>query len=211
MPRGTPCGGRIRSNGDSRSRRLYCGHSALITYVCNTADIMNKEKTFTILLGVVILAAYLIAGSLLDTCDVEKIPADNPYQQYSDIYENDSTMTICDSVYFYIKELRIAHPDVVMAQCIEESGNFTSSLFLEGNNCLGMKLPCTRPTLANGTIYGHAYYESIKDCLADYAIWQSCFARGKDRDAYLRYLDDVYAEKPGYSKRLINIINTRKL
>ena len=33
--------------------------------------------------------------------------------------------TLFDEVYDYIFKLRIDHPDIVMAQCIEESGGFT--------------------------------------------------------------------------------------
>lgn len=58
--------------------------------------------------------------------------------------------TLQDSVYGAIYALRIQHPDIVMAQCIEESGHFTSRLFVDGHNCTGMKVPSTRPTLAVG-------------------------------------------------------------
>lgn len=47
--------------------------------------------------------------------------------------------TLQDSVYGAIYALRIQHPDIVMAQCIEESGHFTSRLFINGHNCTGMK------------------------------------------------------------------------
>lgn len=58
--------------------------------------------------------------------------------------------TLQDSVYGAIYALRIQHPGIVMAQCIEESGHFTSRLFVDGHNCTGMKVPSTRPTLAVG-------------------------------------------------------------
>jgi len=120
-------------------------------------------------------------------------------------------LTIQDSVYAAIYELRLAHPDIVMAQCIEESGNFTSALFKEGHNCTGMKVPGSRPTMARGVLYGHARFGSWATCLVDYAMWQSAFARGLTRDEYFAYLDRVYAEKPGYSKRLKAIIKDRGL
>lgn len=116
-----------------------------------------------------------------------------------------------DRVYDYIFVLRIDHPDIVMAQCIEESGAFTSRLFLEGNNCLGMKVPSTRPTLAVGTMMGHARFNSWRDCITDYAIWQSTFCRRFTRDEYFAYLDRIYAEKKGYSGRLKEIILSRGL
>ena len=114
-------------------------------------------------------------------------------------------------MYDYIFKLRIDHPDIVMAQCIEESGGFTSKLFVEGHNCLGMKVPGSRPTLAVGTMLGHARFNSWRECIADYAIWQSTFARRLTKDEYFVYLDRVYAEKKGYSSRLKAIIQSRGL
>jgi hypothetical protein len=122
----------------------------------------------------------------------------------------DST-TVADSVFTYIFLMRLEHPDIVMAQCIEESGNFSSPLFLHGHNCTGMRVPAQRPTLALGMLYNHARFRSWKDCIADYAIWQSIYARGLSKDDYFAYLDRVYAEKKGYSGRLKNIIKSRGL
>ena len=121
------------------------------------------------------------------------------------------SISIADSVYTYIFDLRLDHPDIVMAQCIEESGNFTSPLFKKGHNCTGMKVPSRRPTLARGVLNGHARFDSWKACIDDYAIWQSIYARDLDRKAYLAYLDRVYAEKKGYSERLERIIRERGL
>lgn len=122
----------------------------------------------------------------------------------------DST-TVADSVFTYIFLMRLEHPDIVMAQCIEESGNFSSPLFLHGHNCTGMRVPAQRPTLALGMLYNHARFRSWKDCIADYAIWQSIYTRGLSKDDYFAYLDRVYAEKKGYSGRLKAIIQSRGL
>lgn len=122
----------------------------------------------------------------------------------------DST-TVADSVFTYIFLMRLEHPDIVMAQCIEESGNFNSPLFKHGHNCTGMRVPAQRPTLALGMLYNHARFRSWQDCITDYAIWQSMYAKGLSRDDYFAYLDRVYAEKKGYSTRLKKIIETRGL
>ena len=119
--------------------------------------------------------------------------------------------TLQDSVYGAIYALRIQHPDIVMAQCIEESGHFTSRLFVDGHNCTGMKVPSTRPTLAVGVLYGHACFNSWYECLVDYALWQTAFARNLSRDEYFAYLDRVYAEKKNYSQRIKTIIKTKGL
>lgn len=128
----------------------------------------------------------------------------------TEIY-NKEEIAIFDSVYSFIFELRLENPRIVMAQCIEESGHFKSKLFLEGNNCIGMKVPSQRPTLAKSVLYSHAKFNSWKECLMDYAIWQQIYARGKNEDEYFKYLDRVYAEKSEYSTRLKNIIKENNL
>ena len=120
-------------------------------------------------------------------------------------------LTPADSVFLYIHLCQLQHPDIVMAQCVEESGNFTSTLWRHGNNCLGMKLARQRPTLANGEIYGHARYPSYKECIGDYAIWQSIYARNLTREDYFSYLDRLYATKKRYSNRLRQIIKAMGL
>lgn len=121
------------------------------------------------------------------------------------------TISIQDSVYSFIFELRLNHPKIVMAQCIEESGHFKSKLFLEGNNLIGMKVPNNRPTLAKSVLYSHAKFNSWKECLIDYVIWQQICARNKSENEYFEYLDKVYAEKKGYSDRLKEIIKRYNL
>ena len=117
--------------------------------------------------------------------------------------------TRCDAfteVYDLIFQLRLEHPDIVMAQTIEESGHYSSALYIEGHNCTGMRVPSARPTTAVGTLYGHARYESVRDCIVDYALWQSSYAKGLTRDEYFALLDRTYAAKGGYSDRLRRII-----
>lgn len=121
------------------------------------------------------------------------------------------TISIQDSVYSFIFELRLNHSKIVMAQCIEESGHFKSKLFLEGNNLIGMKVPNNRPTLAKSVLYSHAKFNSWKECLIDYVIWQQIYARNKSENEYFEYLDKVYAEKKGYSDRLKEIIKRYNL
>lgn len=156
----------------------------------------------------VILGVFLIAGLLVwvqawrngHRTDVECVLTDSTavvHPEWPDVYTQ---------VYDLIFELRLDHPDIVMAQAIEESGHFRSTLFTEGHNCLGMKVPYTRPTTAVGTLEGHARYASVRDCILDYALWQSSFARGLSRDEYLALLDRTYAAKEGYSDRLRRII-----
>lgn len=124
---------------------------------------------------------------------------------------DEEKILIEEKVYDYIYSLRLEHPDIVMAQCILESGNFSSEIFLEGNNCLGMKVPQIRPTLCTGTYKGHAKFSSVRDCISDYAIWQSIYCKGLTREEYFKYLDKVYSQVDDYSERLKRVIKSRNL
>ena len=163
----------------------------------------KKKSLFIVFLIVLlgIIVCYYIS-SIKSTYKIKKEKAKNELIQK---LESDS-INIQDSVYSFIFQLRLENPKIVMAQCIEESGNFKSKLFLEGNNLIGMKVPSKRPTLAKSVLYSHAKFDSWKECLIDYSIWQQIYARGLKEDEYFNYLDKVYAEKKGYSDRLKKII-----
>lgn len=174
---------------------------------------MNRNNiSWTVLLSIICIVMIGVGMLIGLVCTREFIPITERGSHYeaSTTERIDSTSVVgselFESVYDYIFQLRIAHPSIVMAQCIEESGCFTSKIFLEGHNCLGMKLPSARPTHAVGVYRGHARYRGWHDCIADYALWQTTYARGLTDDEYYTLLDRVYAERAGYSSRLKAII-----
>lgn len=113
-----------------------------------------------------------------------------------------------DSVYKCIKNFNISHPEVVLAQAKLESGNFQSTLFKKYNNMFGMKHPYKRPTLAIGkTESGYAIFNSWEDSIIDYAFFQVYSAKGLNKNDYIIFLNNYYAEDPNYDKKIINIIN----
>lgn len=151
----------------------------------------------------IVLPIILTVAAILIAKSVKKEKT-----EFTPLYQQDSTLVIdtFESVFDYIFQMRIDHPTIVMAQCIEESGNFHSELFTKAHNCLGMKVPGSRPTLAVGVYKGHARFKNWHDCIADYAIWQSIYGRNMSETEYYALLDRIYAEKQGYSTRLKNII-----
>lgn len=177
----------------------------LLNYpIRHTFYITDMVKAFVLFIVVVLTIKVIKSYTEPDPVFADSTSA-------SSCEEANTLSTTADSVFTYIFLMRLEHPDIVMAQCIEESGNFSSPLFLHGHNCTGMRVPAQRPTLALGMLYNHARFRSWKDCIADYAIWQSIYARGLSKDDYFAYLDRVYAEKKGYSDRLKNIIKSRGL
>jgi hypothetical protein len=125
------------------------------------------------------------------------------------------------SVFQELMKHEVVCPRVVLAQIKIESGNFTSSLFRKTNNMIGMRYPFKRKTKAAGiyipskdtVIYGsqmelkkygklsnYAVYNSWRDCIADYKLWQeSNFNISRH---YITFLGNVYAEDPLYVDKI---------
>jgi uncharacterized FlgJ-related protein len=118
------------------------------------------------------------------------------------------TVNICtlDDVFNFLKSCNLEHPEIVFAQIRLESGNLESRLSRENNNILGMKHPRQRPTTSLGERLGFASYTSWKECIFDYMIWQSRYAKKLSKNEYFQLLDKVYAEDGSYEKKLRNIL-----
>ena len=89
--------------------------------------------------GLAVLLLSILIILVIRSCDTtEPVPSQPAFGcEYAEEQAVEPVPeTLFDEVYDYIFKLRIDHPDIVMAQCIEESGGFTSKLFVEGHNCL---------------------------------------------------------------------------
>lgn len=107
----------------------------------------------------------------------------------------------------YILELNIRFPHIVYAQAQLESGEFKSHIFKENNNFFGMREAKQRPTTNKGTQNGHAYFDSWRDCVVDYAFYQAAYLNDLKKESdYFEYLSQNYAEDPNYVGKLKKII-----
>lgn len=116
---------------------------------------------------------------------------------YSNLYQE----IILNSVKF---------PEVVFAQALLESGNFTSNVFKTENNLFGMKYPRRRITTAleKGET-GYANYIHWTKSVIDYKLWQQQNLKNKNiqtQTEYLNYLSRVYAEDKNYIRKLKSFI-----
>jgi uncharacterized FlgJ-related protein len=111
----------------------------------------------------------------------------------------------------YILQLNIKFPQIVLAQAELESGNFTSPIFKENHNFFGMKCAKLRPTTNKGENKGHAYFDTWRDCVVDYAFYSATYLNDMRSEAeYLDYLRQNYAEDPTYVDKLKQIIERNK-
>ena len=107
----------------------------------------------------------------------------------------------------YLYEINLKFPEIVFAQAKLESSNFTSTIFRENHNFFGMKCATKRAFLHKGENRGHAKYESWKECVIDYALYQATYLHHiKTKQQYLSYLRKHYAEDPNYVDKLIQLM-----
>jgi len=111
-----------------------------------------------------------------------------------------------------LKDLNVRFPHIVMAQAMIESGHFQSNIFRTNHNLFGMKQARMRCTTAKGTNLAHAYYDTWKESVYDYAFFQSRYLHDlKTEEQYLEYLDRNYAEAKNYDAAIKRVIENENL
>lgn len=111
-----------------------------------------------------------------------------------------------------MKECNMKYPYIVLAQAKLESGNFTSEVFKQNHNFLGMRKARQRMTTAQGEKNTYAYFRDWEDCVYDLCLWQSIMTCGiNSEDEYLAKLSEKYAEDTEYVSKLKIIITHQKL
>lgn len=109
----------------------------------------------------------------------------------------------------YLEELNVPHADIVYAQALLETGNFTSHIFKNNNNLFGMKVATIRPTTNIGEENGHAVFKHWRQSVVDYALYSSCYLTKMTRSEYFQYLGSRYAENPNYVSLVKKILNEK--
>lgn len=104
------------------------------------------------------------------------------------------------------------YPEIIMAQYIIESGSGTSKLAKKARNFYGMKYIGTkgRPNLQipDMNINGYGMYLNWQHSILDRVLWDDWFfkkTKPETREQYLARIDGVYAEDPGYVKKVLAI------
>lgn len=111
-----------------------------------------------------------------------------------------------------LEDLNVKYPYIVLAQAQIESGNYKSKIFKENHNLFGMRQAILRVNTAKGTQYNHAYYDSWRESVYDYAFYQSRYmSKAKSEEEYFYILGQSYAEAPEYVKALKSQIQRNNL
>jgi len=116
-----------------------------------------------------------------------------------------------EALKIYLEEVNVRYPDIIFAQAVLESKNFTSDVFKDNHNLMGMKCAASRPYTHLGVSNrGHAVYASWRMSVLDYVIYQSCYTRGlKTEEEYLKFLGHSYATDPRYVEKLKSIMGQK--
>jgi hypothetical protein len=109
-------------------------------------------------------------------------------------------------------DLGIKFPYIPYAQSKLETGNWKSSVFIENHNLFGMKQATRRVSTAKGSNKGHAYYDTWRESVYDYAFYQCRYLGNiKTESEYFQYLSATYAEDTTYVDKLKRIIQNEGL
>lgn len=122
------------------------------------------------------------------------------------IYTKKFTPELLREALFYAE---VQNPAIVYRQAVLETGNFTSDLFKQGNNLLGMRLARVRPSCATAIEYDyHATYSHWFDSVMDYKLLQDWYAsKSYTFEDYYQFLGLIqYATDPNYIEKLKSVV-----
>ena len=179
----------------------------LYTYDKNNLQFkkLDRKKALLLIGGIFALLAFstsITPGPQTNKETITIVEHDTVYtQQFSE-----------ENLIRYMKELNIKYPHIVLAQARIESGTYTSAIFKENHNLFGMKRARVRVNTALCTQYGHAYYDSWRSSVFDYAFYQCRYLSSISSESeYFQYLSQSYAEDGGYVSKLKDMIERENL
>ncbi len=145
----------------------------------------------------------LIMTVILMVITLPTKPRDTVINIEKAVQTSDTTL-LDDYVLNKLISLRCPNYYVALTQFKIESGHFSSKLFKENNNPMGMKYPGVRPTTAKGVRNGYAYYDNLDDAILDYLLYHMYLTKGvkyTDKE-YIEIVLKSYAEDPAYQNKV---------
>jgi hypothetical protein len=169
----------------------------------------HSTTRFSLICIIFLLSSFKVPGGEAVMTEEMRFQTERAffYYQIKDLPFSEDLLKKC--IYYE----RIEYQDIVILQSQLETGYYTSDVFLNGNNCFGMRFPRSRPTVATGAYKEHAQYSHWSDSVIDYALWQKYYlSRGyriggnNDDEFYLVFLNCVhYAADPRYVSKLVEM------
>ena len=175
----------------------------------------KKQENKQLIMGVISVTGVFIVFTVSLTLSLEKI-VDNtkieievPNTFYSLQEDSLSNEITAEELYSYLKIMRVPHPEIITAQAVLESANFTSVLYKKQNNFIGMKIPRNRISTPGQGKGEYKDYNSWRECVVDYIFWMHHFKADElNKEEYYKLLGKIYAEDPDYVNKLKKLIET---
>lgn len=186
----------------------------MIYKYCNDSLLFKKVKLKTIFLSILsVILSLFIVGKVSYYIGINsrtELKELTRYEKVLLINENDTFGK--EKLIEMMKDLNIRYSYIPIAQSILETGHWKSSIFIENHNLFGMKEARARITTSKGTKNSHAYYETWRESVYDYAFYQARYLNKiKSEDDYFKYLSASYAEDPDYINKVKLVIKREKL
>ena len=122
-------------------------------------ELKFKKVPYTLLLT--ILASILMLTTLMSYAMSKTIYETVVITQEAErIVLNEQNKFSEEAFDAYLNSLNLKFPEIIKAQAILESSNFSSEIFKANNNMFGMKAAALRPTTNIGTNLGHASFNT---------------------------------------------------
>lgn len=173
---------------------------------------MHDSKTLIMVIVITFLITILACIFSYWTGVTKGLKHPVPFEKELIVLEHEIDTFSREELIIMLKDLNIKHPHIVLAQSILETGSFKSTIFKQNNNLFGMKEARVRVKTAKGTQLNHAYYDSWKESVYDYAFYQCRYlGRITDEEEYYKALDASYAEANHYSQALKRIVKNQNL
>jgi len=155
----------------------------------------NRTKNF---LGVLLIISIIFSMFIL------MAPKENTEKEI--IIKNETQVFTEEALRREIQNLNLPFEDILVNQFKLESSNFSSVLFLKGNNFTGMKRAYKRLHSQSGEIYGHACYSDWKECLLDFSLFYATYCKDiKTEEQYLDFIQEIYAEDNNYKLKILKL------
>jgi len=169
--------------------RLYVFNKETLQY----QRISLKTYIYTLIIIGFIFTSLGFTGAIKFNNFVERIPI---------IIKPNQEQLTKEYVILLLNECNIQNKDIVLQQILLESSNLTSKSCKEGKNLTGMKKVYSRQNCQSGEFLGHARYNSYRECILDYALFQSNYCNNLTKEQYYSFLNQFYAEDPNYVNKL---------
>lgn len=184
----------------------------LFSYNKNSLE-YNKVRILPYMLLFIILTLLSYMYGFLEGREDKIIKLTPQEKELILINVQDTSLTFSEEkLISLMNELNIKFPHIVLAQAKVESGNYTSKIFRENHNLFGMKEARVRIHTSQGTQFNHAYYNTWRESVYDYAFYQCRYlSKINTEDEYLSYLGQSYAEASNYVSILKTMIKREKL